>query len=370
MKSPAELAQEICDATRGVDWSGERAGIAVNSLLQYREASPSALAEALDVLIDRLESWQMEDNDGVAHVAITAGSLVERGGSPERLGDVLLTKLPGVLAGARRCADRCFAGFPHFDTPDDEADYLEPLWADALVQVDDRPITEAMIRAALEHDRTGATALAYLQQWTLPTVAAISRSARLLARVSEHHELLALTAPLRHSTAGWLYDLFRTELDAEWLVLCPIEKRGFVLRVNGASSNFNLHEIVSDVLIRQGIQGRRNPPEFIAYLRGEFKEPPVASVVGSFNFYDYRAASADLANANAVNTDYWVWNEGSTSDIPTSQGRKVLLAGPPAYDRSWNPGRRFDALPISAKFDRELSCSEFRATLKRLVDSK
>jgi len=262
------------------------------------------------------------------------------------------------------------AEFPNFESDEDEAEYFEPLWADALAEVDNKPITGAMIQAVLEDDRSGAMALAYLKQWTLPTVAAVSRSAGLRARVSEHRELLELTSKLRYSTAGWLYDLFRTERDSEWVVLCPVEKRGFLLRVDGASSNFNLNEIVSDVLISQGIPGTANPPEVIAYLRGDIEKPRVSSVVGSFNFYDYRAVSADVADASAVDTAYWVWNEGSTSDIPTLQGTKVLIVGPPAYQRSWNLGRQFSALPVSATLERELLQSEFQAAIGRAGASK
>ena len=366
---PAEFAREICEGTRGVDWDAERVDAAVKALLKCRTAPTSDLAEALDALVQRLESSRLEDHDGIAHVAITAGTLVEYGQSPERLGEALLAKLPGVLRGVRRCADRCFADFPSFESEDDEEKYLEPLWADALAQVDNKPISRSMIRAALDHDRTGAVALAYLEQWTLATVAAVSRSARLRARAAENAELLELTAKLRHSTAGWLYDLFRTETDAPWLVLCPTEMRGFMLRVDGVSSNFNLHETVSDVLIHAGIPGTGNPPDVIAYLRGEIERPSAKSCVGSFNFYDYRAASVDITDGHAVDTDHWVWNEGSTSDVPTWNGEKILIAGPAAYERSWNLSRRFSALPVSATLERELSPEEFRSKLDQLKRS-
>ena len=253
MPDATKLAREICEATRGINWDAQRAGLAVKALLACRGAPAVELAQALDVLLDRLQSSQPEDGDGVAHVAMTAGTLVEYGQPPERLGEVLFAKLPAVLSGARRCADRCLAEVPSFESEEEEEEYFEPLWAEALAQVDQKPISRAMIRAALQHDRPAATALAYLEQWTLPTVAAVSRSASLRAGVSEHSELLECTSKLRHSTAGWLYDLFRTERDSQWLVLCPKEERGFMIRVDGVSSNFNLHEVVSDVLIRHGI---------------------------------------------------------------------------------------------------------------------
>jgi len=113
MSAPAKLAQEICDGTRGVDWDAERVDAAVKALLKCRTAPPSELAEALDALVARLESSQPEDHDGIAHVAITAGTLVEYGQAPERLGEALFAKLPDVLRGARRCADRCLAQFPN-----------------------------------------------------------------------------------------------------------------------------------------------------------------------------------------------------------------------------------------------------------------
>src|SRR6187551_2719916 len=104
MSAPAKLAQEVCDGTRGVDWDAQRVDVAVKALLKCRTAPPAELAEALDALVERLEASEPEDNDGVAHVAITAGTLVEYGQPPERLGEALLVKLPGLLRGARRCA--------------------------------------------------------------------------------------------------------------------------------------------------------------------------------------------------------------------------------------------------------------------------
>ena len=43
---------------------------------------------------------------------------------------------------------------------------------------------------------------------------------------------------------------------------------------------------------------------------------------------------------------YWIWNEGVPADIPTFEGTRVVLLGPPPYERSWNSVRRFPDLAV------------------------
>ena len=99
---------ELCEATRGVDWDAERAQRALDVILATSRVVPGESLDAgLQVLVERLDASHVGDADGVAHVAITGGTLVERGAAAAPLGQVLLRKLPAVLSAARSYADLC-----------------------------------------------------------------------------------------------------------------------------------------------------------------------------------------------------------------------------------------------------------------------
>src|ERR1019366_10263330 len=59
-----------------------------------RSSPTEELGAALAVLVERLATSRVEDADGVAHVAITAGSLVEAGAPSRPLGESLVACLP------------------------------------------------------------------------------------------------------------------------------------------------------------------------------------------------------------------------------------------------------------------------------------
>jgi hypothetical protein len=107
----------------------------------------------------------------------------------------------------------------------------------------------------------------------------------------------------------------------------------------------------------------------IAFIRGDTDSSPQDYVVGSFNFYDHRAASRDLLQPNRVPTNLWVWGEGLTADVPAWLGRKVLLVGPPSYERTWSLARDFPALQSHVEMQRELPRDEVISLLARLSEN-
>ncbi len=360
-----QAAEELVRAVDGVDWDASEVDRCCRVLVRAAGAATSEeRREALAVITERLARARVEDADGVAHVAISGGSLVEAGAPPGPLAAVLLERLPEVLAAARRYADRCLADLGEGDPADDEADEAEE--ADVLTEVDGRAIPLAVFRAHLAEDRGGGAALAYLRQWVLPAAAALTRDREALRRATADPRLRDLAGALDDSEAHWLAVLLGVELDARWLALCPLEGRGFELLVDGVVSNFDLHALLAGALIERGVPGEANPPGVLAYLRGESERSPRGHVVGSFNLYDHRAGGCDLRRPTEVPQDAWVWNEGGPRDVPLWEGRRTLLVGPPAYARTWSPGRTFSALFPSVEVTRELAADEVATTLGRL----
>jgi hypothetical protein len=285
----------------------------------------------------------VEDADGVAHVAITAGSLVEAGAPPRPLGESMVACLPPLLAAARRFADACLA---ELEDPGD-------VEGQAIAEVDGMAIPRGLFRAQLDRDRAGGAALAHLDLWTLPAIAAWTRDRELLARVVRDEGLVSLAASLRRSDAYFLDCLLGVELDAEWLVVLPLLGRAFDVRVDGIVRNWDAHALLADALHARGVAVTRNAIEVLDALRAHASVPSHSSVRGTWNLYSFRAAAYDLARGAEVPTDVWVWGEGGARDIPRFRGRRTLLLGPASIERGWNAGRVFSELLAEVTVMRE-----------------
>jgi hypothetical protein len=360
-----EIAADLTRAVDGIDWDASRVEVCCQRLVrESRLATPSEILDALDLLVDRLARATVDDADGVAHVAISAGTLVERGGPARRLGETLLGLAPAVLIAARRYADRCLAAMG--PDSDDDAEGAEE---DAVAYVDDRAIPRAIFRAGLDQDRPGAAALACLRQWTLPTVASLTRDRDLLHRAVSDARFSAAAEGLRRSEASWLHVLTGVQLEAPWMVLFPMLERGFRIVVDGVVSNFDLHALLADLLMPRGIPGTSNPPDVIAVIRGESSECRRNYVAGSWNLYSYRAAAYDLSEARHVPHAHWVWGEGQPRDVPELDGVRTLLVGPSALERSWNAGRTFAALRAQVEVREELSPNAVHDCMRRFAET-
>ena len=81
----------------------------------------------------------------------------------------------------------------------------------------------------------------------------------------------------------------------------------------------------------------------------------------------------DLMKPDATLSDplagsaHWVWNEGVPADIPPFEGTRVVLLGPPPYDRSWNCVRKFPDMTGALHLEHILSADETRDFLARIA---
>jgi hypothetical protein len=351
----SEAVTALCRDVNSVDWNAGAVQADIDAMLAAnKRASQAERAAAFAILLARLRAARVEDADGVAHVAISAGTLVEYGAPARPLAEVMLEKLRDVLVAARRFADTCLADLP---PAEDEAEET-----DGFVEVDGRAIPRDVFRRYVAADHPGAAALHRLREWALPAVAALTRERELLVRACSDRELVARTCALRDSDASFLHVLLGVELDARWLVLCPLEGRGFHITVDGVVSNFDLHTLVAAALIERGIAGKPPPAQFVVFLEGRADDPGVDHVEGVWNYYDWRAAAHDLA-ARKVPLELWVWNEGVPKDVPMFDGKRTLLIGPAAVGRQWNAGRTFSALGATVRVADELPAAQVRSLL-------
>ncbi|GAA1843595.1 hypothetical protein [Asanoa iriomotensis] len=112
--------------------------------------------------------------------------------------------------------------------------------------------------------------------------------------------------------------------------------------------------MLAGALVDHGLPGTANPPELLAYLRGEADAPSRDYVQGSWNLYDYRAATFDLST-EVPPLDVWVSGEGAPRDVRPVEGVRTLLVGPASIERTWSAERTFSALPSSVRISSELA---------------
>lgn len=351
------LARDLAEATRSIDWDASKVDGLVRQILTVRsDASVDELDASLSVLAERVAASRPDDGDGVAHVAITGGSLIEAGAPPHALAEALLHKLPPVLTAARAFANECLREIA--DPENAEVDDPHP-----IAEVDGIVISRTLFRAKLTNDRAGGCALAYLQSWALPAVAAWTRDRGVLARAVGDTDLVAAAAAMRESEAYFVDCLLGTELEASWLVALPLLGRAFDVRVDGIVRNWDAHALLADALDAYGVPAFRNDRDVLDALRSEHGAQQDASVRGTWNMYSYRASRFDLARGADVPLDAWVWGEGAPRDVPTFGGRRALLLGPPSVERQWSAGRVFSKLLASVRVERELPRDEVRHIL-------
>jgi hypothetical protein len=347
--SIVRAATDLCAATVGRDWQPEAVKRAKSALAG--DAPLSSITDALAICVEHLKKVRIEDADGAAHVAIAAGALVERGGAPGPLADVLIGAMPRVLAAAHRFARVCVDSMPPLsDDGDDEGS--------AIAYFENRHIPRAAFDAAAKDDIVGAAAFARLELWTLPIVAALTRSKNHLIKAQADDALVAAAHGMDGSNAHWLSVLLDAELDQTWYVVDSRCNRGFMVIMDGVVSNFDIHSLLAAALVPLGIEGEAPSPEVIAFLEGRAPAPADDSAHGTWNLYDIRAINADLTKPRNVPMDHWVWGEGRPKDIVRGSKQRFLVIGAAPYERNWSLGRTFSALPQSIAVKRELTPTE------------
>lgn len=348
----AQCVDDLCSAVDGVDWDAGRVQSCVDELHRLgKAAGPEERDDAVARIAQRVSRSRVGDADGVAHAAISGGSLIEWGARPRPLGEALLARLPDVLDAARRFADVCL---------EDRADRDDP-WegierADVVAEVDGAPIVRAVLRQHLAGDRAGGASLARLREWALPAVAAWTRDREVLTRAVADAALVRSAARMRRSAAGWLEPLLATQLDAEWRVALPESERVFDVRVDGVSRNFDLHTLVEVALFGHGQAIATDPRN------------PDGSVSAGLELFSHGAMPwLKSGSPGAIPTEHMVSREGVPTDVATFRGVRTLVCTRPVIQRSWRASRPFKALVPTVHIERELSRAEARELLSAMT---
>jgi hypothetical protein len=216
--------------------------------------------------------------------------------------------------------------------------------------------------------------------------AAFTRDRAVLTEAQSDHDLVRLADDLDEHGTRYVRLLLRMLQHVTLIVLHPSTQQGFELVIDGIVDNFQLHTLLADALIVEkrnffrrsgpswGIEGQRPSPAIVSVMRGDGPQSIGGSSDGVWNLYQWTAinAAGQLPNAadgatGKADARHWIWGEGIPADIAAFDGRRVVVLGPPSYQRSWNTARRFAALPARVEVRKVLTADETREWLARFA---
>jgi hypothetical protein len=312
-----------------------------------REAPRDDIEEALQALAQGIA---LPAGDRAAFLATCCGALVEQGTDPAPMVAPMLTRLDRTVRAAHAFHRACVADIP----PD--ADRGEAF------QQSVEKLTPRM--------PDGAAAFRLLDQIYAPAVALFSASPDARARA---RSLLDPLEAMERDQEGahWLTRMLKVLHGEPYLAIELPTGRGIVGRMTGVVENFQLNVLLMDAFPRAAGAKRRVSEDAARIARGQGPQRSGESITGVWNLHTWRAlrpADATLPDPkDQFDSAHWIWNEGLPVDIPTFEGHRVILLGPPSYSRGWGSQRAFASLPADLSVERELTKNEVNQWLARIA---
>ncbi|MBB4931961.1 hypothetical protein F4561_002781 [Lipingzhangella halophila] len=324
--------QELIDASVATDT--RRFPPAVHKVYTLASHVPSDERKlALEALVPLLGGTHAAP--GVtADLTVVAGAMVEMGTPPGDAGLAVLRRLRTMGQGAAvflRAWQQTDSGAP----PDPE---------------EVTSATEQQIAAELGDTAPQATVCWWtIRRHGLAAKTMLSESSvRAAIRTDPelHGELVTISEQL--GTALWEFEdvgvLLQISQAVSALVLDRASGRGFRVRFDGISDNFQFHTLLADALVGeqgQGLEGHRPDERWTAAFRDSATDPEAPTVHGWWNL-----TAADGSR---------VGNEGTPADIPTVEGERAVVLDKPDLHRTWTAGRHYAQVHGSLEVSEELT---------------
>jgi len=311
-------------------------------------------------------------------VALSCGSLVERGGNPEIAGAALLNLLPRILEAVTDFLNRCRARLEA--DPDVTAEIQNRAQKDDY-DLDTYIADESWDALAQRYgpelfQEAPIAVFAHMSEYVycLGVIAHLSQSKQLRSVARARPELLqrSLEVNAAAGRGSFLTDMLRVLDDERLIVLYPGEQKGFEVRISGIADNFQLHTLLAGELIgdpKAGwLSGEKPDPKVVAQARGA-EITARLHTTGAFNLWNWTGLQPDgkLPAGQTFGHACWIWNEGNPGDILPFEGVRVVLLGSPPYSRSWNAGRRFANMPAEFVVEHILAPDVVRDWLARIA---
>lgn len=332
-------------------------------------------------------SFGMEDPRRVAILGLICGALAEDGHNTSLFAKPLLDRFTSVLHQAVHIVEEIEPKLPPIaegdddeeagdddrDIPDENIDDDFDDDEDSIDEDDGAALREKQFAQELrdlgDDWQAEKNAWSSLEQFWPPIILALSLDPSLRRQYAFLARESAQIAEF--NIAGyWVRTLLSVLDDEPIVVIEPKTKTGILARMSGVVDNFQLHMLLMDVFPNASFFNRRRISKELAELaRGIGPQSLEQTVTGAWNLYDWRAVQGNLQLPDATQLEsvaYWIWNEGTPADIPTLNGRRVILLGPPTYQRQWGAVRTFERLPAEIVIERPLNRNEVKEWLEQM----
>jgi len=350
-----ELAvSELLRIVRDPDATNDPIGAAIQSFFDAaKQATPEAVGKAMAQLAPAI---QLEDAERGMTVAVVCGVLVENGFDASPIAGPLMDRVRTLLEGSARLHDATMAQIPPEVRDGDEGISGELFEG-----------TRSAVGASMPAE---AEAWAQLEQFWPPVISMCSHSPVLRAAGKPLVDL-AWRIEERHEGGHWLRLMLAVLDDEPFLAIEPSTNLGIAGRISGIVENFQLHVLLMDAFPQRGLLRRRRVPQNVVDIAlGNGPQGSEGTVTGAWNLYTWRALQPNLELPDPgeyASHANWVWGEGVPADIPPFDGQRVVLLGPPSYERSWGSQRMFADLKAALQVTHTLDKREVRNALQQIA---
>lgn len=317
--------------------------------LAAQHAAPAELTSAVEQLapvIPQLTGWG-------TRLAVFAGALVEWGGSPLALGEVLPARVDLTLQAyrliqliwAREAGGRAL---PAHD------------WAHAGEIAEIVDVVAARLDVPERYAEMLKTAWFDLDDWLKPMCTVLQRREFRAAMVGRE-QLRASAAAVAGDVerAYWVESLCLVLDDEPLVALDPASGRGFRLTMAGIGDNYALHTLLAAALVNDQPSPLGYEPVEPAWLAaatdGEPFLPLDAATARRFRLFDALGR--------------YVSPEARPAEIGTLDGTRVVVLHPPLGNFRWNPGRIYVDMTPSLTVESELDPAEAAHWLARVTQA-
>jgi hypothetical protein len=234
-------------------------------------------------------------------------------------------------------------------------------------------------------------ALDAISTYCLGTIAHLARSPVARRRHGHNPDLLGRLNAVRWETGntGFLWKMLQV-LDEELIVLAPVQKMGWKVKINGVGDNFQLHALIGGHLVGLPEEGKYpgqisthdqrpapapgvplHPRALATQMNAPCtgREPGFSSQIQLWNWTALHKDGTLPANPIQEH-EHFIWNEGVPADILPFEGVRVILLGESTVNRNWNGGRLFPFMEASFEVVETMTPDAARGWLDRIATGK
>ncbi len=345
---------QLINALENFDSTVEEINNKRNSFFKaVKKSTSDEIEKSMQLLADLFPSI---DLNCATQSLIICGCLIEQGYNPQVINIQLKEHLEFSLKDAYQFFLAAKKEIEKYDSDDDEFDAFEIL-ENLKESLQEELQDEIFSWNALEH-----------QYCVFVSACSLDRQLG-----SECKQILEHYQEMSEYNSGvlWLAKLFSVLYDAPILVIDPMNKLGFIGKMGGIVTNFQLHTILLDVFpYKKPSKEKRISKTDASIAKGLSKiQQRDKSIRGAWDLHHWTAITKDFSLPKN-NAEYWIWNEGKPSDIQLFENYYTILLRESSYNRTWGSQRTFAYLKAEMEVIHFLSENDVDNWLAKMWEKK